>query len=395
MKQNYYQKAAVALKLTRYAVTLIFVLFVISCVFLFRNDITIENVQYLMKYADFYDNNEIPDAAQISISSDSESHHFMLRDNLAVVSRTGIGLYEFSGRKLFNYDLPYSNPGVAHDKRNVLVYDITGNEISIFNSFSRVYTQKFPYSVKLGCINESGFAIVTNEKTYRSGVIVYNSNFEEVLRWMSSERYVTALDLSYDGKRIVTGAVTTQGGSYNTEITIMSVSTGEYLHKYTISDELALKAGFTESGNVYIITDSMIHFLNDKLELTDSIKYNQSKTEKFFVENNTIVLTESNNLIGNSVTLHAYSTDGNKLFEVNCDSEVSSVAIGKTKLYALSSRFIYAYNINQDGSLEFISKTNAETNAINVLCDSVDRCITTSKKTATRRVTDQSDSEQI
>ena len=140
--EKYYQKAALAVKITRYIATFLFIVFVLSCIFIFRSDITVENIQYLMKYADFYDNTEVPDSAEISVNADSESHVFMLRDNLAVVSRSGIGLYEFSGKKLFNYSLAYSDPGVSSDGRDILVYDITGNEISIFNSFSRVYSQK-------------------------------------------------------------------------------------------------------------------------------------------------------------------------------------------------------------------------------------------------------------
>ena len=89
--EKYYQKAALAVKITRYIATFLFIVFVLSCIFIFRSDITVENIQYLMKYADFYDNTEVPDSAEISVNADSESHVFMLRDNLAVVSRSGIG----------------------------------------------------------------------------------------------------------------------------------------------------------------------------------------------------------------------------------------------------------------------------------------------------------------
>ena len=83
--EKYYQKAALAVKITRYIATFLFIVFVLSCIFIFRSDITVENIQYLMKYADFYDNTEVPDSAEISVNADSESHVFMLRDNLAVV----------------------------------------------------------------------------------------------------------------------------------------------------------------------------------------------------------------------------------------------------------------------------------------------------------------------
>lgn len=392
--ENYYKKAANAVKFTRYIITAVFIVFILSCIFFFRSDINIENIQYLMKYADFYETSELPDSAAISLAADSDSEIFMLRDNLAVVSRTGIGLYEFSGRKLFNYSLSYSSPGIAHDDRNILVYDIAGNEISIFNSFSRVYTQKFPYSVKNGCINDSGFAIVTNEKTYRSGVIVYNSNYEEVFRWMSADRYVTSVDLADDCSKIVTTSITSKNGSFNTLLSITDIKTGDIIYSCEVQDELALKVGFSgDAMGVCLITDSMLHFYDSKLTVINSFKYNQSKTEKYFIQNGKIVLTEANNLSGNSMSLIGFDFSGNQLFDVSTDSRVSSVACGKTMLYALGTHYIYAYDINADGSLVFRCKIPSDTNAKFILTDSSDRFIAAGTKKAVRGTPEQSISE--
>lgn len=383
--EKYYQKAALAVKITRYIATFLFIVFVLSCIFIFRSDITVENIQYLMKYADFYDNTEVPDSAEISVNADSESHVFMLRDNLAVVSRSGIGLYEFSGKKLFNYSLAYSDPGVSSDGRDILVYDITGNEISIFNSFSRVYSQKYPYSVKAGCINDSGFAIVTNEKTYRSGVIVYNSNYEEVYRWMLSDRYVTAIDLSSDGTKLLSASVKSHDGSYDTLITIRDIKKDEILYSAEIMDELALKIGFSDDASaVYLITDSMLRFYDGKLEEKSFYKYNQTKTEKFFVQNQTIILTENKNLSGNSMTLYGFDFNGNALFTVDADSKITSVCRGKDVMYALSSRYIYAYSFTQDGNVNFEAKFPSDSNFRNILCDSADRFVAVGTKKAHR-----------
>ncbi len=381
----YYHKALFALRITRYLVAVIFIVFILCCIFFFRSDITLENIQYLMKYADFYENTDIPDSAEIYISADNDSQVFALRDNLTVVSRSGVGLYEFSGHKLFNYPLSYSNPGVAHDDRNILIYDITGNELSIFNSFSRVYTQKYPYSVKAGCINENGFAIITNEKTYRSVVIVYNSKFEEICKVKSATRYVTNVDLAQDGSKIVTTAVTSKNGSYNTLVNVTDVRTGKILYSVEIPEELGLQTGFSNDGNnIYVITDSMLRFYNHNLKETSSFKYNQTKTEKYFVENEKIVLAESNNLSGSSMTLIGFDFSGKQIFNINTEEKITSVSCGKEKLYALSNRNLYAYAFKADGSLEFLTKIPSDGDSKAVICDKEDRFIITSTKKAVR-----------
>jgi len=392
--EEYYRRSSNALRLVRYIVLLIFILFLLSCIFLFRNDITLDNIQYLMKYADFYGSSDTNDTSDISISADSESQMLMLRDNLAVISKSGIGLYEFSGRKLFNYNFSYSNPGIAYDDRNILVYDISGTEISIFNSFSRVYSQKYPYSVKSGCINDSGFAIVTNEKTYRSGVIAYNSKYEEVFRWMSADRYVSALALNDIGTRLACCAVTSQNGVYDTKIIIYDLTSGEVDSEISLSDELPLKIVYSEdSSRIILITDSMIHFYNTKLEDEKTYKYNQSKIDKYFLSDRMVVISESNNLSGNSMTLIGFDYSGQQLFSENADSKVSDISIGKDMLYALSPQYVYCYAINDDLSVEPEGKFATGSQYRHILSDSSDRYIVADTKSAHRSSVEDSQKE--
>ncbi len=382
---KYYVRAANILKLTRLAVVLLFILFLLSCILVFRNDITLDNVQYLMKYADFYDASLAADDAEISITADSESHMLTIRDNLAVVSRSGIGLYEFSGHKLFNYGFSYSSPAVVHDNRNILVYDIKGTELSIFNSFSRVYSQEYPYSVKAACINPGGFAVVTGESSYRSVAIAYNSKFEEIFRWECADRYITSLDLSEDASKLLCSAVNSTDGIYDTLIVIYDTHSGEILYKKTISDELALKVAFSKDDkNIFIMTDSMLYFTSDKLEENSTYKYNQSKCEDFFVYDDIIIITESNNLSGNSMEILGFDFGGNMLFSENADSKVTDISVSKQHVFALSPQCVYIYSLDENKNISLKEKKATNTTYTHILSDSNERYILTDTKKALR-----------
>ncbi len=389
---KYYVRAANILKLTRLAVVLLFILFLLSCILVFRNDITLDNVQYLMKYADFYDASLASDEAEISISADSESQILTIRDNLAVVSRSGIGLYEFSGHKLFNYNFSYSSPAAVHDGRNILVYDIKGTDLSIFNSFSRVYSQEYPYGVKTACINQGGFAIVTGESSYRSVAIAYNSKFEEIFRWECADRYITSVDLSEDGSKLLCTAVNSTDGIYDTLIVIYDAHSGEILCEKSISDELALKAVFSMDGkNIFIMTDSMMYFTSDKLLENNTYKYNQSKCENFFISDDIVVITESNNLSGNSMEILGFDFYGNMLFSENADSKVTDISISKNHIFALSPQCVYIYSLSENNSLSLIEKKPSKTTYTHILSDSNERYILTDAKKAIRFLVDNNE----
>jgi len=389
---KYYSRAANFVKLTRFAVILVFIFFLLSCILVFRDDITLDNVQYLMKYADFYDSSLAADNAEISISADSESHMLTIRDNLAVVSRSGIGLYEFSGHKLFNYAFSYSSPAAVHDDRNILVYDIKGTGLSIFNSFSRIFTQEYPYGVKTACINPAGFAVVTGESSYRSVAIAYNGKYEEIFRWECADRYITSIDLSEDASKLLCSAVNSSDGVYDTQVVIYDTHSGKVLFEKSITDELALKVSFSkDDDSIFVLTDSMMYFLNSSLEEKSSYKYNQSKCEDFFVNDEMIVITESNNLSGNSMEIIGFDYSGNKLFSENADSKVTDVSIGKEHIFALSPQCVYVYSINENMSLSLKDKILTNTNYTYILSDSSERFVLANTKKAVRF---SSDSEE-
>lgn len=382
---KYYVKSANILKLVLLLVMLLFVMFLLSCILMFREHITIDNVQYLMKYADFYDSSHASDEAEISITSDSNAHMFTIRDNLAVVTRSGIGLYEFSGHKLFNYNFSYSTPAAVNDGRNILVYDITGTQLSIFNSFSRVFSQEYPYSIKTACISPAGFAVVTGHSSFRSVAIAYNSEYKEVFRWECSDRYITSVDISDDGAYLLCTAVKSTDGMYDSQVIVYDIRNGKAVSQLAIADELTFKAEFSQNRkNIFVLTDSKLYFTDDKLENTKEYKYNQSKCENFFVEKDIVIITESNNLSGNSMAITGFDFSGNKLFSVNADSKVSDISVSNSHLFALSPQSVYIYTFNEDKTLTLTEKKLTVSVFTEILADNNGRYIIADSKKALR-----------
>lgn len=384
---KYYSRASYALKIARFCVVLIFVVFLLFCIFVFRDDITIDNIQYLMKYADFYDGADIKDDANISISATNDSKMIAIRDNLAVISRDGIGLYDFAGRKLFNFDFAYSSPAFETDGRNILVYDIKGTGLSIFNSFSRLYSQNFEGGVKSADINENGFAVSTKADGFRSVAIVYNSSYKEFFRWQSAERYITTLALSDTASRLLCCAVNSDDGIFDSKILIFDTNsnTTSPLHSISLTDEIPLKCGFSKDNqSIFVMTDSKIHFFNKNLEEISSYKYNQSKTESFYINDNTIIFLESNNLSGNSMSVIAFDYTGNQTFKFNCDERIVDICESKHGVFALSNHSVFVYRYNNENALEFIEKKPLDYTYKHILCDTDGRYILADTKNASR-----------
>jgi len=372
---NYYQNSSFAVKMVRYFVTLLFILFLLSCILIFRTDITIENIQLLSKYLSLTEYASHTYEDEFPITASDSSDITMLRNNLAIVGNNNISLYELSGQKLFSYNYSYSSPAFDRDEHNILVYDIQGSELTIFNSFSRVYSQKFPYSVKCADINSSGFAVVSNEKTYRSALLVYNDNYKEVFRWLSADNYITSIALSENGRNVAACTTASLDGSYNSSVKIFSINSTDATHSVSIGDELPVSIGYSSDGStVYVITDSSIRFYSTSLDELSVYKFNQSKIDRFFENENLLILTERNNLSGNSMSLIGLDKNGNEIFNLNVRDEICDIAIGKNKFFALGEHSIFEFSIQEDGSYAQSGIRGIDEKYTSVVCDTSDNC---------------------
>ncbi len=392
---NYYNNSSFAVKLIRYFVTFAFILFLLSCILIFRKDITIENIQLLTKYMSLTEYASHTYEDEFSITASDSSDITMLRDNLAIVGNNNISLYELSGQKLFSYNYSFSSPAFVSDDRNILVYDIQGSELTIFNSFSRVFSQKYPYSVKCADINDSGFAVVSNEKTYRSSLLVYNSSYKEVFKWLSADNYITAIVLSDSGRNVVATTTSSSEGSYNSNIKIFSTNSSDAVHTAHLGDELPLSVGYSDNElAIYVITDSSIKFFDSNLNEISVYKFNQSKIEKYYDDESLIVLTERNNLSGNSMSLIGLTKNGDDAFNLNVRDEIVDISIGKNKIFALGEHSVFEFSKNADGRYTQSGVRAISEKYTSVVSDTSDNCYICTNSSVTQ-ITFDSEKEQL
>ena len=382
---SYYQKSSFIIKLIRYAVILALIIFLISCTLIYRNDITVENIQFLAKYITLNNGSSHFYNEEFQINSTKKSDIFMLRDNVAIVDKSGVALYDLSGSKLFNYTYSYSSPSAVSDSHNILIHDIKGNELSIFNSFSRVFSQKYPYSIRSASINDNGFAVISGEKGYRSSLSVYNSNFKEYFKWLSEENYLSSVSLSPNGKHVAVTTVKAVDGAYNCAVRVFDTSKEKAVYISDSFDELPVYISYSQNGkDIYVITDSNIKFYTSKLDFKASYKFNQSKIENYYTHADMILLTELNNLSGNSTKLLAFDTSGNKLFDFNINDSVTDISIGKQHIYALGNDGVYSYGFDSDYKYEFQGTAPINERYNSILCDSEENCYIVSDTTVVR-----------
>lgn len=386
---GYYRHSAFIIRILKYASILCFIVFIISCIVIFKKDITVENIQLLAKYINI-DSSSSEYVDEFSITADDDYDIVMLRNNLCIVNNNSISLYDLSGQKLFSYKFALSSPAVVSDEHSILVYDIKGNTLTAFNSFSKIRDFKFQGNVLSAHLNDTFFSVITQDESYNSSLTVFEYKNQERdyvdVYTLKSSDFLTSSAISHSGRYLVTSSVESLEGSYVCGIHIYDTSSKSvspaYSHK--ISDELPIKVGFADNNkSVYLITDSSVHFYNSDFEETFNYKFNQSKIERFYENDEMIILTEKNNLSGNSVMLIGLSKYGDELFQINISDEIYDISIGDENIFALGKLNVYKISQSND-VFEVTGFSNLDSKCFSLVSDTNDICYALNDTTAVK-----------
>ena len=108
---NEFSTVSSKIKRIRYVIASIFIIFVIFAVFSYREDLTVENFRYLMKYVNVkpvtFGSSE---NAQILFESDMSTVTSSFKEDLVVASKSAVKIYDLSSKEILSSDTSLMNP---------------------------------------------------------------------------------------------------------------------------------------------------------------------------------------------------------------------------------------------------------------------------------------------
>lgn len=385
----YYRHSAAVIKTVRFAVLLAFVLFAVYCIGYFSSNLTEDSVRSVINtvYRSFDD--LTPSETEIKIHTDDSSSFIIMHNDLAVVSNAGTELYSFSGDKLLEYDYTYSDAAAVKDGEYLLVYDISGKEVSLYNGVAKLYSTAFEYDVKAADVNSMGyFAVVNSEMTYRSGIIVYGpkngGKYGEIFRWMSPDKYVLALSLNSNASELVCAAVFNRSGAFVTELIVYDVNTGEKKHSVELDDTMIMKLGYTDNdGSIYALADGRFLSFDKNLQVKEASEFSRTNAVFFKEAEDMFVVAESNNLSGSSMTINLFGYDAKLYAQLETDEKVLDADFADSRLYVLYKEKLVIYDV-ENGELSQYTQLPLDVQYKAVRADSYGRYVLIGAKNALR-----------
>lgn len=321
---GYYANAARNFRYAKYFTILLLVIFLLFTITFNRREITIENLQYLMKFISFTNTETSISATKINYASSDKTQLELFIGDLCYLSPQGYALYDSRGNTILSdQTLKYSNPILNVSSKFALCYDLGGNTYSVFNTFAHLASETLDYAITDGDIADDGsFAIGTSTREYRTAVQLYDSDFKLISRVLR-EDYLCDVKLRPDGSEVVIMTVGSVNGGFMTTVEILELGADKIKYSTTLPG-LGYNIYLTESGFA-VVSDSDIRFYDASLELLSSLGHGSSLvmtdcSEKY------LACVYSTGIVGNNYRVIVYDPTGRTVCEVDVSGKLAALS---------------------------------------------------------------------
>ncbi|MBE6591263.1 MAG: hypothetical protein E7646_04415 [Ruminococcaceae bacterium] len=312
--------------------------FILGGLAVFKDDITVENFRYLIKYIDIGSGDLAGKQGHISFDSaeSSGSTAGIYRNDLVLLNKNNFEVFDFSGGKVYNDTFSMSEPSLNVSSRYVFCYDLGGKTARLYNSFSLVWQQSYEYPIFCGDVNDMGnYAVATSEKNYHSAVYVYNSASQQIFKWLSADKYVSDVALADNNSdKLCVAALRAENGDFITDLLFFSVNDKESSALVSFPGEMPLKTYATEDCAM-LMTDVALHFVSyDGTELA-SVKYSSESLGMYGFFRDGAVLVLDDNSVGGARQVLFCNKEKGKAAEFSVDKQIVDVSKFEDCVYLL------------------------------------------------------------
>lgn len=341
---KYYDSVSKLYSAARYLLLIILALFVTLSTIKNSDSITYGNLMFLFK-----DFGSVIDSASSGFSAinydpDSTISCEGFRNDLVVLSSSGIKIYSGDGDKIFEGTDRFAEPKISVSDRYILMYDFCGNEYALYNSFARIYTEKLDYEITNADISESGmYAVVTRTKEYNSAVLLYTKNCALKNRYKTNDRVID-LSINKSGTRLCVLSFFAENASFSTKIVILNPGSDSAVAELTLVDTFPLECNYTDDGRLTVFCSNSIYFYDENGNLEAAFPLS-SVPDVADLSSNGCAVAMSENAVTTGGHITVLDTKGNILYGDSFSGKITEMRLCDGYLFILSGNELVRINI--------------------------------------------------
>ena len=360
-ENKYYSNIAYKIKLAKWFLIAFLVLFIFGGMALNSKELNADNLSYLLRYLNIQGSNKSV-KSDFYIELDEASSVCYYKNNIAVLRKNRLDIYDMNGKRNFTSKLVYSNPVLKTSDKYIIAYDLGMNKLEIFNSFSRVYEYKGDSPVYYAQITDRGNIVyVTDEKGYNSAVYVMNNGFDVTFRCMFEKDYIICADIDDKAERLAVAGFFAQDGDYLSRVILYETHSEQPVRKIEIPGEQPYSIKLNETG-IFAVFENSLRFYNQNGDEILNYNFTYRKIEAISLTSKLAAVVLNEKTLGTDNKILIFDGNSNVLYDNIINAEIIDMKFSEDYkfLYFLTRTGLYKINIEQK-TFEFVTSEYDET----------------------------------
>ena len=349
---KYYFGVSYALKFAKWILGVFLALFVAAGVIFNSGELSADNLGYLFDYI----NIQVPAApgkSEFYIELDEMSSVCYYKNNIAVLRKNRLDIYDINGRKNFSSGLVYSNPVLKTSDRYILAYDLGMNKLEIFNVYARVYEYKETGPIYGAQVTDMGNVVyITSEKGYQSVVYVMNRDLKNVFECRFGEDFIVNADINDGADMLAVAGFSARDGDYLSRVILYKTNSKKPVKEIEITGEQPYGVKLNEHGVFAVFENSfMFYDLNGNYVSSYDFERRKIKFLSLTHKLSAVVLNEKS--LGTNDRILIFDGGGNILYENAFGEEITDIKFSEDYkfLYFLTHAGLNKIDISQKNSV--------------------------------------------
>lgn len=336
---KFYDTVSAAYRVAEFALLGLFLFFVIYSAIANAGNVTYEKFDYIIRnFAVSLDENS-DYTSSIFYNPDDDSSFSLFGGGIAVCTGSEVEIFSATGRKTCSERHGYVSPVLSASDKYVIVYEENGVEYSVYNTFSKVYSETLEHPIKGITVSDDGYyAVITRTDEYIGAVALYDSSFNMVNRYLKNS-HVISVDISGDGRVAIATLGVDSTGGFVTEITVLNIGESSAAATQSYSGALPLACRFTADGLMLVCEDRVL-FLDQNAAKTSEYLYPSGELVRLELSDSAVLAVIKGDAMKKENTALVINKDG-KVAEIKTEGTVISADLYESYGYVLTERGIY------------------------------------------------------
>lgn len=252
------------------------VLIILVFVILYINNIKFR--EFFDKYIfrkEVYENN----LDTIVLQEEDTNYSYAFDKTIAVLSKNTLKLYNSSGKEEHSLNVEINNPIFGANGKYLVIAESKGHKVYLVADNNIIWQKDIEGDITKVEVNKNGYvAIVISNTSYKSEILVYDLNGNELFNRYLALDYAIDVSISEDNKYLSIAKANFTGTLIQSSIEIFLIETKNNEFNYQAeSNKLIVNIEYQEKNKLVCMYDDSIHIIENNND-TEFMKYDSKDT---------------------------------------------------------------------------------------------------------------------